>query len=149
MIKDPLTVWQGPFPYDVLADVGVTPHMPHARMQDVPFDLLATGMRPQSQKAWDELRSVQRRLLVDLLLYPVDPAHEVEGALARVERELAEPGEPPEVAEALEFEAPPPADWADEFGPLALPEPREVPSYAEFDSVMPPGLVDRMIEFDR
>ncbi|HEX4703692.1 MAG TPA: hypothetical protein VH352_16300 [Pseudonocardiaceae bacterium] len=149
MIKDPLTVWQGPFPYDVLAPAGVTPRMPHARMQDVSFDLLAKGMPPQSHKAWDELRTVRRRLLVDLVLYPVDPANEIADARARVERELAEPGEPPEVAEALEFRAPPPEDWAAELGPLDLPEPQEVPSYAEFDSVTPPALVDRLIEFDR
>jgi hypothetical protein len=133
VIKDPLTVWQGPFPYDVLAPAGVTPRMPHARMQDVSF----------------ELRTVRRRLLVDLVLYPVDPANEIADARARVERELAEPGEPPEVAEALEFRAPPPEDWAEELGPLELPEPQEVPSYAEFDSVTPSALVDRLIEFDR
>jgi hypothetical protein len=149
VIKDPWTVWSGPFPYDVLAPAGVTPHMTHRRMQEVPFDLLAQGMPPGTQKAWDELRSVRRRLLVDLVLYPVDPAAETASALAHVERELATPGEPPEVAEALEFRPPPPQDWAEELGELELPAPQDVPSYAEFDSVTPPGLLDELIRFDR
>jgi hypothetical protein len=110
-------------------------------MQEIPADLLPPG----SRQALEELRSVHRRLLVDLVLYPVDPAAE----LAHVERELATPGEPPEVAEALEFRPSPRQDWADELGELDLPEPQEVPSYAEFDSVTPAGLLDELIRFDR
>jgi hypothetical protein len=149
VIKDPWLVWPGPFPYDVLAPAGVTPHMSHSRMQNVTYDLMEMGMRPETHKAWDELRSVRRRLLVDLMLYPVDPAAETASALAHLERELATPGEPPEVAEALEFRPPPPADWAEELGELSLPEAPDVPSYAEFDSVTPAALLDELIRFDR
>ncbi len=59
------------------------------------------------------------------------------------------PGEPPEVADALEFRPPPPQDWAEELGELDLPEPQDVPSYAEFDSLTPAGLPDELIRFDR
>jgi hypothetical protein len=146
VIKDPWTVWSGPFPYDVLASAGVTPH---SRMREIPFDPLAQGMPPETRKALEELRSVRRRLLVDLMLYPVDPAAATASALAHVERALATPGEPPEVAEALEFRPPPPQDWAEELGELDLPAPQDVPSYAEFDSVSPAGLLDELIRFDR
>jgi hypothetical protein len=134
VIKDPWTVWSGPFPYDVLAPAGVTPNTSHRRMQEIP-------LTPETRQALEELRSVRRRLLVDLVLYPVD----AEAELAHVERELATPGEPLEVAEALEFRPSPPQDWAEELGELDLPEPQEVPSYAEFDSVM----LDELIRFDR
>ncbi|QEU91090.1 hypothetical protein [Streptomyces kanamyceticus] len=73
MIKDPSASWDGPFPYDALAPAGVTPWTTHADMRDVSFELLARHlMTPVTQQAWDELRTVRRRLLVDLLLYDVD-----------------------------------------------------------------------------
>jgi hypothetical protein len=143
VIEDPLTAWEdGPFPYDAVAAAGVTPWTSQARVEE-----LAAGS--QSPRAWDELRTVRRRLLADLMLYPVDPATEIAGARAQVERALAEPGEPLEVAEELRFRAPPPEDWAEELGPMELPEPQEVPSYAEFDSLTPDALIDQLIEFDR
>lgn len=74
MIKDPETNWDGgPFPYDALAEVGVTPWTTHAALQDIPFELLARRlMTPVAQRAWDDLRSVRRRMLAELLLYDVD-----------------------------------------------------------------------------
>ncbi|MFG2498051.1 hypothetical protein ACGFSB_07495 [Streptomyces sp. NPDC048441] len=76
MIKDPSTSWDGgPFPYDALAEVGVTPWTSHAGLQDVSFELLARRlMTPVTQQAWDELRVVRRRMLAELLLYDVDLA---------------------------------------------------------------------------
>ncbi len=90
MIKDPDASWEGPFPYEVLAPAGVTPWTTHAAMRDVSFELLARHlMTPVTQQAWDELRGVRRRLLVDLLLYDVDPDVELPLAEAEFERLLA------------------------------------------------------------
>lgn len=106
MIKDPSTSWDGgPFPYDALADVGVTPRTSHADLQDVSFELLARRlMTPVTQQAWDELRVVRRRMLAELLLYDVDLASDIPAAQAALDRALdralaaAEPatGPPPE-----------------------------------------------------
>ncbi|MET7358085.1 hypothetical protein ABZS76_06500 [Streptomyces sp. NPDC005562] len=90
MIKDPCADGDGPLPYDVLAPAGVTPWTTHRDMQDVSFELLARHlMTPATQQAWDALRSVRRRILVDLLLYDVDLAAELPRALADVDRALA------------------------------------------------------------
>ncbi|MFE0178110.1 hypothetical protein ACFWZ2_37955 [Streptomyces sp. NPDC059002] len=99
MIKDPSASGDGPFPYDALAPAGVTPWTSHADMQDVSFELLARHlMTPVTQQAWDELRTVRRRLLVDLLLYDVDLAAELPLAAAEIERltsAMTDPGDPP------------------------------------------------------
>ncbi|MEU8955177.1 hypothetical protein AB0C93_12820 [Streptomyces sp. NPDC048518] len=90
MIKDPCADGDGPLPYDVLAPAGVTPWTTHRDMQEVSFELLARHlMTPATQQAWDALRSVRRRILVDLLLYDVDLAAELPRALADVDRALA------------------------------------------------------------
>lgn len=93
MIKDPLTLWNKPFPYDVLAPLGVTPTMSHSDMLDISFDLLTSGpMDPEMGQAWDELRMMRRRLLVDLVLYNVEPAFEITAACEEVEHELGQLG---------------------------------------------------------
>lgn len=80
MIKDPE---EAPGPYDVLAGAGVTPWTSHADLRDVPFDLLARHlMTPATQAAWDELRTVPGRMLVDLFRYDVDLTAELPAALA-------------------------------------------------------------------
>ncbi|AZM56190.1 hypothetical protein DMA15_29325 [Streptomyces sp. WAC 01529] len=90
MIKDPDASWEGPFPYDALAPAGVTPWTTHAEMRDVSFELLARHlMTPVTQQAWDELRGVRRRMLVDLLLYDVDPDAELPLAADEIDRRLA------------------------------------------------------------
>ncbi|WP_223777495.1 hypothetical protein [Streptomyces sp. 135] len=98
MIKDPDASWEGPFPYDALAPAGVTPWTTHAEMRDVSFELLARHlMTPVTQQAWDELRGVRRRLLVDLLLYDVDVTEELPVAAAELDRQLAaESASPPD-----------------------------------------------------
>jgi hypothetical protein len=59
-------------PYAALAPVGVTPWTTHAEMQDVSFELQGRGlMSPQTQQAWNDLRSTRRRLLIDLLMYDI------------------------------------------------------------------------------
>ncbi|MFD9073069.1 hypothetical protein [Streptomyces lasiicapitis] len=86
MIKDPESA---PGPYDALAEAGVTPWTSHADLRDVPFELLARHlMTPATQAAWDELRTVRGRLLVDLFLYDVDLDAELPGAVEEIDREL-------------------------------------------------------------
>lgn len=74
MIEDPLGTWPGRSPYQVLADVGITPRSTQADVEDAAFTLMAEGMmNPTTQQAWRRLRDVKSRLLVDLLLYDADP----------------------------------------------------------------------------
>lgn len=127
MIKDPSTSWDGgPFPYDALAEVGVTPWTSHADLQDVSFDLLARRlMTPVTQQAWDELRVVRRRMAAELLLYDVDLASEVTSAGAALEASLAV-REPPGRA------SPPPQPLPD--GPLPEETVRLLDDLIIFDS---------------
>ncbi|MEI5097917.1 hypothetical protein RB200_03735 [Streptomyces sp. PmtG] len=56
----------------------------------MPFELLAQRlMTPLAQTAWDELRTVPGRLLVDLFLYDVDVAAELPGAAGEIDALLA------------------------------------------------------------
>ncbi|MWA14319.1 hypothetical protein [Streptomyces sp. BA2] len=110
MIKDPSTSWDGgPYPYDALAEVGVTPGMSHADLQDVSFELLARRlMTPATQQAWDELRVVRRRMVAELLLYDVDLPSELPAADAALDAALA-------VRESLGREGPPPQTLPEEI----------------------------------
>jgi hypothetical protein len=68
--RDPGIGWDGPFPYEVLAPAGVTAHTSHADVQKVPFTLMSRRrLTPDAQQAWDGLRTVRRRMLVDLFTY--------------------------------------------------------------------------------
>ncbi|AXK36923.1 hypothetical protein DVA86_34785 [Streptomyces armeniacus] len=155
MFKDPLTAWHGPFPYDVLAPVGVTPATTHSEMQDVSFDLMVQRlMTPETQTAWNELRTLQKRLLVDAVLWDVDPEAEIATARQELDEALSDPGEPPEVAACL---APPGADALDwlveelDGVELNAPEPA-LPDEADdalSGAPVPPGLLDELIRFDR
>jgi hypothetical protein len=150
MLRDPCSSWPGPFPYDVLAPVGVTPALPHAELLDVPLELLSQGlMTPDRERAWDELRRLDRRLFVDFLLYELDPATDFPAARAAVDHELQHPGEPPEVGAALSVPADLVAGLAAEvrLPPLAAaPEPDAVP---ELPTMPPRHLLHRLIRFDR
>ncbi|WP_428935627.1 hypothetical protein [Streptomyces sp. ACT015] len=67
-IEDPAD--GGASPYADLAPVGVTPWTTHAAMQDVSFALQERSlMNARTQQAWNDLRSVRRRLLFDLYVY--------------------------------------------------------------------------------
>jgi hypothetical protein len=90
MLKDPLTRWHGPFPYDVLERVGITPAASLRQVLDASFALMEQGgMTPEARQAWDELRLVPRRLLVDFFLYSLDPAAEIARARRALEAEIA------------------------------------------------------------
>src|SRR2546423_871371 len=102
MLKDPFTAWDGPFPYDLLKPVGATPELPHAEMLEIPFELLSQGlMSPEANHAWEELRLIERRLFVDLMMYELDPATGIAAAPAAVERGVADPGGPAGGGQAL------------------------------------------------
>lgn len=79
LIKDPHLPWHGEFPYDrlnaALARAGRPPLGPDStarEIRDAYFDLMAAG-RPagKDRAAWDDLRLLERRLLVDFFLYEV------------------------------------------------------------------------------
>ena len=94
MLKDPCLRWDGPFPYDALADVGVTPHSSMEQVRDASFELMANGtMTQEARAAWDTLRVTGSRLLVDFLLYDVDLQAAVEAA--RATEQCAAGNEPP------------------------------------------------------
>lgn len=155
MIMDPLTVWNGPFPYEVLAPAGVTPEFTHAEMDAVSSTLMTRGLLrdPKTHKAWHELHNIQRRLLADFLLYDVDAAAEIAQARARIAEELADPKEPPEVARALRVPAELLEELADELAGelrgVALEPPGPVPELPHSEPVPPPSLINDLIQFDR
>ena len=150
MIKDPLTVWDGDFPYDVLAPIGVTPQSTHDEMVDASFILMTRRlMNPETQKAWNELRNLQRRLLADFLLYDVDPSVEIAEARARTRQELADPGEPPEVTAALSVPVELLNELSGELAEIRLEAPPPLRDPAEFGPFPPPALIDNLIRFDR
>ena len=81
MIPDPAGDPDGRPPYEVLACVGLTPATSHARVLDASFELLSRRLlTPERNLAWDELRVLRRRMLVDFFLYDVDPTVELDGA---------------------------------------------------------------------
>ena len=149
MIKDPLTAWDGEFPYDALEPAGITPQSTQAEVDDASFTLMTRHlMNPVTQKAWNQLRDVQRRLLADFLLYDVDPAVELDEARRRVEAELDEFDPPPEIRDAVDL-------TAESFGPIAGPA-RTIrltppPLYVSSRSGDYPrqSFIDELIEFDR
>lgn len=148
MIKDPLSGWLGPDPYEELASVGVTPATTHEELLDASFALLrARKMNPGIRRALDELRMIDRRLFVDLLRYNVDLAAEIAAAqtLPAPEPDL---GEIPEAAEALRVSESDLLRMVDSLSPLELPPP--VPVTIIEDFVFPTAsLLADVIRFDR
>jgi len=79
LIKDPYLSWWGDFPYDrlnaALARLGrpiLGPSSTAKEVHDAYFDLMAAGPPAgEDRVAWDELRLLERRLLVDFFLYEV------------------------------------------------------------------------------
>ncbi|GAA4744735.1 hypothetical protein [Actinomycetospora chibensis] len=146
MIVDPETAWDGEFPYDALGPIGITPSSSQGEVNDASFVLMTRRLlNAKTQKAWDELRDVNRRLVIDCLLYDLDLDMEVRRAREAVERALAEPGEPPEVAAGLIVTSELLEGLLD-VGPhvrLAPPRPPVLPD------VPPVTLILDLIEFDR
>ena len=91
MVKDPLTKWDGPFPYDALASVGITPNSTMKEVMDASFELMAQGlMTPEVRAGWDKLRLKGNRLLVDFFLYQFDPQEKLNAAMERLNEPLTE-----------------------------------------------------------
>jgi hypothetical protein len=70
MLNDPLLKWtSGRCPYDVLSDGKITSQSSMKEVIDVPFQLIEQGSWNSEEKlAWEEIRTVPKRLLVDFLL---------------------------------------------------------------------------------
>lgn len=89
MFKDPAARWEGEYPYDALAPVGVTPASTAREILDASYELMARCLMTSSvRRAWDELRAPDRRLVVDFFLYDVDLASVIAHASEHIEREL-------------------------------------------------------------
>jgi hypothetical protein len=150
VIKDPLTVWDGQFPYDALAPAGITPGSTREEVEDASFTLMAEGlMNPATQKAWHELRDLQRRLLVDFLLYDIDPLTDIGAARDRIRQQLADPGEPAELAAAITVPAELLDGLAEELNEITIeaPPPPDVP--AALAAIPSRHLMDSLVHFDR
>lgn len=81
MLNDPQAGRNGGDPYDLLADAGVDPDSSMKEILDASFLLMEKGRwSPEVRGAWDELRTVERRLAVDFLRYDVDIGAEAAGA---------------------------------------------------------------------
>ena len=105
MLKDPLTDWDGTFPYDALACVGITPDSTMKQVIDASFELMAQNrMTPEVRAAWDHLRIKDKRLLVDFFLYQFDPHTELGRAQRALAGRLDELSQPPDVSHLLSFD---------------------------------------------
>jgi hypothetical protein len=105
MVKDPLTKWDGLFPYDALAPVGITPNSSMREVMDASFELMVQGlMTPEIRAAWDELRIKQKRLFVDFFLYQFDLDEEFNKAMEALNGRLAELTKVPDVSYLLRID---------------------------------------------
>ncbi len=103
MLKDPLTRWQGPFPYDLLAPVGITPQSSLKEVMDASYDLMAQGlMTPDVRAAWDKLRHTSERLVVDFFLYDIDLAVEARRHRAALDEHLRQLAPTPDLSHRLQ-----------------------------------------------
>jgi hypothetical protein len=147
MIKDPGTTWDGPYPYDELAAAGITPDSTQREVADeAPFTLMTQGLlTTRAQRAMEELRDPQRRLVADFLLYDVDLAADIERT---GERLGPLPGEPEAVTEVL---SPRPgwlATMAQAIATMAR-DTTDIPGHPAPDALAVAPLIDTLIEFDR
>ena len=134
MLKDPLTKWNGHFPYDALAAVGITPASSMAEILDASFELMMQGLMSAAvRQAWDELRSTERRLFVDFFLYQLDLSAEMARA-----------------AEVFEDTR---TDWGETFDPssLSTPDPSLLQQIGEDFHEIPtePIEIDFISDFDQ
>jgi hypothetical protein len=147
MIQDPSTMWDGPFPYDELAPAGITPQSSHDQVvNDAPFTLMTSGLlTARSQRALDELRDLERRLVVDFLLYDVDLPAEIARA-----RQRPRPAQDEPAAVADELSATP--RWLMTLAAqlaAAAPDPASgVPERPGPHAFPVLALIDQLIEFD-
>lgn len=88
MVRDPWTCWDGGiFPYDALAEAGISFESGMKEIQEASFCLIEKGIwTPEKRAAWDILRKAEGRLWVDLLQYPISE-EEVVATLADLTNE--------------------------------------------------------------
>jgi hypothetical protein len=123
--------WQeedAPSPYEAFAVIGITPASSMKQILDAMGELIEQGLwTPEKRAAWDALRTVERRLWVDLLSYPATPEvlrMALENLCAAEEPAMPLPAQP--THPQFEF--------------------RGEQSLADFDE--PPEIVLRRLEFD-
>jgi hypothetical protein len=58
-------VWEGPFPYKVLARYGITPDSTSQEVLDVSFEIGDALSEPEVNDAWESLRITRNRLFCD------------------------------------------------------------------------------------
>lgn len=106
LVEDPAASTGRASPYKTLRGAGINPRSTAHQVKDISYDLMQDELwTPEIRLAWDELRSVARRLEHDARLYRLV---DVEG-LAQTQRKL-EPGPPEELltrlCEKLDHDAP-------------------------------------------
>jgi hypothetical protein len=88
MEKDENLIWEGGFPYDVLAEAGITPASNAGEVLDsLKYFRKRKRLTTEVKAAWEKLRLVKSRLFLDFFLYNVDP-----GSVVDEEREDEYPG---------------------------------------------------------
>jgi hypothetical protein len=139
MHKDPQAGRDGGCPYELLAEAGVGPGSSMKEILDASFVLMEQGRwSPTVRAAWDELRSVERRLAVDFLRYDMDIGTEAASARQAVLAALRRQSRtnPAELC-----------DLDEEFQEITLGA-LAAPTAAAFDEPPPlPG--SDIVEFDR
>lgn len=78
MCIDPDTIWEGGFPYDVLAFADVDPDTPIQRVMMSMATIQRAGKRAEAHLAWSQLSAVNKRLFVDFFLYRHEPTEDSE-----------------------------------------------------------------------
>jgi hypothetical protein len=72
VILDPRDLEQARNPYVVLQTAAITPMASLQMVQNVSFTFMAQGgMSDEQRQAWDELRIIPRRLVLDFFLYGI------------------------------------------------------------------------------
>lgn len=148
MLKDPSTIWEGPFPYDALVGVGITPESTMPEILDASFDLMANGqMTPEVRLVWDDLRIADRRMIVDFFLYQIDLGQELSRTREALRIALNEWHEPIDPDSLM---APEPGELeaiAQDVRPISI-EPPDLEPLPEFDAIPEPPIEDG-VAFDR
>jgi hypothetical protein len=94
-MRDTSCCWPGSA-YDALAPAAITTDATTREILDASFELMAKGlMAPEVRQAWDELRHVPRRLVVDFLWLAVDLPREIDRARQALDAGPSEGEDPP------------------------------------------------------
>ncbi|MGH3784979.1 MAG: hypothetical protein ACRDRG_00135 [Pseudonocardiaceae bacterium] len=139
MLKDPQAGEDSGSPYDILAEAGVGPSSSMQDIRDASYHFMEQDRwGSEVRGAWDELRTLERRLAVDFLLYDIDIGVEASSARRAV------------LAELRQQRRTNPAELCDldgEFHEITL-DSLAAPGIAAFDQPPPlPG--PDIVEFDR